>query len=199
MLVLDGTFAGLRRVRRGWAGRRITVEHDHPHEHVGEGHESAAAHDHAHDYAHALADEPVPVGAGRRSPEWSGWRNSLRHSHRHTHDLHLPESAGVSYGHGTAAGIGMLHGIGVESPTQIAVFVASTSVGGVGFGLTLLAAWIGGLLGANAGLALLAGAGVFRAERSFAVYATVAVVIGLSSIALGTLYLLGLDILPALN
>ena len=97
-----------------------------------------------------------------------------------------------------SVGIGMLHGVGVESPTQIAIFVASTAAVGVSFGLFLLAVWVVGLIVANAAIASLAGAGLLQAERSFLIYATLAVVVSLMSIGLGVLYLLGLDILPAI-
>jgi len=44
----------------------------------------------------------------------------------------------------------------------------------------------------------LAGAGLLHAERSFPIYATLAVVVSLMSIGLGVVYLLGFDILPAI-
>lgn len=93
----------------------------------------------------------------------------------------------------------MLHGVGIESPTQIAIFVASSSVAGVGFGLTLLGTWVLGLIVANAGLAVIAGAGILNAERSFPVYATLAIIVSVLSVVLGTLYLFDLDLLPALS
>jgi high-affinity nickel-transport protein len=93
----------------------------------------------------------------------------------------------------------MLHGIGVESPTQIALFVASTSVAGAGVGLLLLAGWIVGLILANAALALLAGFGLLHAERNFGIYATLAVVVGVVSIVMGTIFALDLDALHAIN
>jgi high-affinity nickel-transport protein len=92
----------------------------------------------------------------------------------------------------------MLHGVGVESPTQIAIFVASTAAVGVNFGLFLLATWVVGLILANGVIAGLAGAGLLHAERSFPIYATLAVVVSLMSIGLGVVYLLGFDILPAI-
>ena len=110
----------------------------------------------------------------------------------------MPTDATTSYGNGTATGIGMLHGVGIESPTQIAIFVASTSAVGVSFGLVLLGMWVAGLIISNAVLAGLAGAGVLNAEKSFPVYATLAVIISVLSIALGTLYLVGLDVLPSI-
>jgi cytochrome c biogenesis protein CcdA len=237
MLVIDGTFAGLRRVRNSLSGRQISVEHEHDHLHDA-AHASetashgthAAAHDHAHhtnatrtvdagteidlrdgraaEPLHDVAAAAVPVGAaaganggattvtpGRRS-RWTGGLGAQRRTHRHAHqhDLVLPDQPDARYGAGTATGVGLLHGVGVESPTQIAIFVASSSAAGVGFGLTLLAAWVVGLVIANMGLALAAGAGLLSAERSFPVYATVAVVVSVLSIALGAVYLAGWDL-----
>lgn len=82
----------------------------------------------------------------------------------------------------------MLHGVGVESPTQIAVFVASTSVVGWGAGLAILAAWCFGLVMANAGLAVLAGFGLLEARRNFGLYVAMAVLVAAGSIVMGTLY-----------
>lgn len=223
MLVIDGTFAGFRKVRNGIAGRKISVEHDHEHEHV----DAVGAEDHgleesnvidlrdrfAHDHSHVREPATVPataVGEGTES-EVAGWRGlrdrihghshapSSSHSHNHSHDLALPDQAGASYGNKTATGIGMLHGVGIESPTQIAIFVASSAAAGVGFGLALLGTWVLGLIIANAVLAVAAGAGLLNAERSFPIYATIAVIVSVLSIALGLLYVVGLDILPALS
>jgi len=240
MLVLNGTFAGFRRVRNGLLGRQISVEHDHSHEHSHElendAHDAAAAHDHSHAEANdelvidltdsalaepaiaeralveeALVQEPAAVttsGSGEATAQTSwrerlGWNShaghSHSHSHTHRHDLALPDQADATYGRGTATGIGMLHGVGIESPTQIAIFVASTAAAGVGFGLMLLGTWVLGLIIANAFLALLAGAGLLNAERSFPVYATLAALVGVASLALGVLYIAGLDVLPALS
>jgi hypothetical protein len=199
MLVIDGTFAGLRRVRNGLTGRSITIEHEHVHTHSDSdtAHDEAPAHDHAHiGVVTETVLAPVPVAA----TGWRGVRERMhQHNHRHSHALALPDRPDVSYGRGTATGIGMLHGVGIESPTQIAIFVASTSAAGVSFGLMLLGAWVVGLIVANAGLALLAGAGLLNADRSFPVYATVAIIVSSASILLGTFYLLGLDVLPALS
>lgn len=209
MLIIDGTFAGLRRVRDTASGRRITVQHDHGHEHEDlsrHQHDDAQAHDHAHVEQRIEATVPVPTPAGAPVSS-TGFRSRVAairmhghsHSHRHAHDLALPDTPDARYGSGTAAGIGMLHGVGFESPTQIAVFVASTSIGGTGVGLVLLFGWVVGLIVANSCLALLAGAGMLQAERNFAVYATLAVIVAVLSIAMGSLFLFELDVLPALD
>ncbi len=198
MLVIDGTFSGLRRVRAGLAGRSISVEHDHDHDHADEQDHAEVV---AHDHAHVAAESTLVPATATRSRMIPGLSRGATHSHthRHTHELALPDSPNASYGHRTATGIGMLHGVGIESPTQIAIFVASTTAVGAGFGLVLLAAWVVGLIVANAVLALVAGAGLLNAERSFPIYAAIAVVVSVLSIVFGALFLLDLDVLPALN
>ena len=194
MLILDGTFAGLRRVRTRRGGRRVSVEHEHGHEHVDETHETQHAHDHAHQEVEAIAPVPaVVVGASS-----AGRLRSRRHSHRHRHELALPSTASP-YGTGTATGVGMLHGVGVESPTQIAIFVASTSIAGTRTGIVLLLAWVVGLVAANSILAVLAGFGMLHAEKNFAVYATIASVVAITSVVVGTALVFGADVLPAIE
>ena len=203
MLMIDGTFAGMRKVKNAATGRTIEIEHTHDHVHddvSDDAHQQQHAHDHSHQ--HAAADVAVGEDALVAPTGWRAARQRLTHghvhAHSHTHELALPNDADARYGNGTAAGIGMLHGVGIESPTQIAIFVASTAAVGVGFGLILLATWVVGLLVANAIIAGLAGAGLLQAERSFPIYAGLAIIVSVMSIALGVLYLLGLDILPGI-
>ena len=194
MLVLRGTFAGVRRVRHARAARTIGIEHAHEHEH---GEVDDNVHDHAHVDTNVYTDVDIgavvgaPTAAGAvaydSAPQGAWWGHFTSHRHRHHHDLPLPEDPFASYGGPAATGIGMLHGVGIESPTQIAVFVAATSASGTGSGLLLLAAWIGGLIAANAALAALAAFGLLHAERSFSIYATIAVVVAVGSIVMGTL------------
>ena len=187
MLVFDGTFAGLRKVRNLGGRRAIEVEHDHSHEHDGElTHDSSPAHDHAHESADSVdVREPAHVGGSRFGRN----RHGHSHSHRHTHRADLPTAANGSSSVGVASGIGMLHGVGIESPTQIAIFVASTSAVGQGAGLGLLVAWCVGLVVANAGLAIAAGRGLLNPDRNAKLYRVLAVVVALASIALGIYYI----------
>lgn len=186
MLILEGTFAGLRRVRHG-RRRLVFVDHEHAHDHLGNDHAAPAAHDHAHIEERA-ASEAVAAGSAPRRRRTS---IRTRHRHQHRHQMMLSDQPSTATGNGTAAGIGVIHGIGIESPTQIAVFVASTSVVGTGGGLLLLVSWVIGLLVANAGLAGLAGLGLLSVEGNFVIYASLAVAVGLASIVLGALLLLG--------
>ncbi|MFT7601790.1 MAG: ABC-type nickel/cobalt efflux system permease component RcnA [Acidimicrobiales bacterium] len=194
MLVINGTFAGIRRVKNATSQRSIVVEHEHHHSHINDEHEQQAAHDHAHVEEPSMADSPALVSTVPPPRRRFGRGGGSRHAHAHAHALALPDKPGVSYGHGTATGIGMMHGLGVESPTQIAVFVASTAIGGVGYGLVLLGVWVVGLMLANAVLALIACAGFLSAERSFVVYATLAVVVAIASIGVGAAYVVGIEL-----
>lgn len=216
ILVLGGTFAGLRRVRDARRRRRVVIEHDHDHAHTGAdqgdstSHNEAPAHEHAHiaqdgEVVIDLVEEPVGVastplrqGSATRGIGHRHGPGLRSHRHAHAHELSLGEYATAHPGNGTAAGIGLLHGIGFESPTQIAIFVASTSVAGVGGGLLLLLAWVAGLIIANSGLALLAAFGLLHAERNFTIYATIAVLVAVASLAMGALLIAGLDVLPAI-
>ncbi len=197
ILILDGTFRGLRRVRDASHRRRVEISHVHEHEHASSpSHGEESAHDHAHidQYANQYANQSVAVPqlAGRR-----GWSRVFplglgqRHRHRHQHDLSLSSDILTNPGNGTAVGIGALHGVGFESPTQIALFVASTSMVGLVDGLALLAVWVVGLVVANAFLAALASFGLLQAERNFGVYAGIAVTVGVISIVMGMLFLFG--------
>lgn len=228
MLVLDGSFAGLRRVARLSDRRLIEIEHEHEHEHEHEYGDTTDAgdretessvaghgpHRHDHDGDNESIDVDRPVGvvsnsASARSDDSSTGpvrrllTRRTRHSHAHRHVVPLPDRLGTppaaGTGAGTAAGIGMLHGVGVESPTQIAVFVASASVVGWAAGLAILAAWCVGLVVANSGLAVVAGFGLLEARRNFMIYAAVAVLVAIGSIVMGTLYLFELDVLPAIT
>ncbi len=180
MFVLEGTFAGLRRVRQHRDRRRISIEHSHDHEHDDDiDHTEAPAHDHAHDGA-SVPQEVLP------GPRRSRWRR--HHRHPHDHHLDLPRDRPVTAG-GAATGIGMLHGVGIESPTQIAIFVTTTSVVSTAASFALLSAWVVGLVVANAGLAIVAGAGLLRPDGNRRLFQALAVLIATMSIALGLRYI----------
>ena len=98
----------------------------------------------------------------------------------------------------TAFGIGMLHGVGAETPTQVLLFVAAAGAGGVGAGVVLLIAFVIGLLTSNTAIALAGTYGFLGATKRWTVYVVVSVVTGLGSLLIGSLFLFGSgDLLPA--
>jgi high-affinity nickel-transport protein len=103
----------------------------------------------------------------------------------------MPDDPFARYGSRTAFSIGMLHGVGAETPTQVVLFVTAAGVAGRGAGIALLVCFIAGLLTSNTLVAAAGTAGVLSASRSWPLYATVSVFIGAASLVIGSLFLLG--------
>ena len=157
----------------------VEIEHDHEH---------PVAEVHADSHAHAR----VSVTAGVPAAETT-------HRHRHRHVVLPPRDPFEAPTSRAGFLIGMLHGVGAETPTQVALFVAAAGVGGAGFGFALLCAFIVGLLLSNTGIALIAAQGFLDARRHFGVHATVSVWVAALSLALGVALLAGNgDAFPAL-
>jgi high-affinity nickel-transport protein len=174
MLLAAGVRHGLRRVRG--AGDVVVIEHDHEHAvaevHVHEAVLVVAAHGHAH---HGT------------------------HSHRHRHVATVPDDPFPRVGSWTAVLIGMLHGIGAETPTQVLLFVTAAGVAGKAGGVLLLVTFIAGLLLANTVVAAVSTFGALHATRNFLVYAATSVMTAVFSIITGAIFVLGFaGALPAL-
>jgi len=166
--------AGFRRLRP----RRpepVVIEHEHEHP-VGEHH------------THELEHEPVAVRRTTVIP---------RHSHRHRHVGALPDDPLPAYGGGVAVGVGAVHGIGFETPTQALVFVTAAGAGSRLAGLLVLGCFLAGLLAANTVVALASTFGFTGAGSRARLYTVASLVAALASLALGLLYLFGKgDIMP---
>ena len=168
--------AGFRRLRQRPAPVVIEHEHEHP---AGEHHD------------HELAHEQEPVGAERRTAVTS------RHSHRHRHVGALPDDPLPAYGGGAAVGVGMIHGIGFETPTQALVFVTAAGAGSRAAGLFVLACFLAGLLVANTVVATASTFGLTGASSRARLYTVASLVAAAASLALGLLYVFGKgDIMP---
>jgi ABC-type nickel/cobalt efflux system permease component RcnA len=176
-------FEGMRRLthRQRTKYKRESVEHEHEHP-------SSSSHGHIHS---TIQDGARPAGSG-----------SLlvgTHAHRHRHVAPLPQDPFVNYGKATSFGVGMLHGVGAETPTQVLLFLAAVGAGGRATGVALLLTFLVGLFATNTAVAIASAYGFLRAEKSWPVYATIATLTAAFSLALGTLYLLGQgNLLPAL-
>lgn len=125
--------------------RRLAPEHrsiEHTHDHV------------AVDGFHHDGDGAPDTGAG---DDWGRAGDRLRapvHGHRHRHDHGLDEYTGK-----LSFGVGMLHGVGAETPTQVVVFVAAAQAGGTISGAAVLVVFLTGLLASNAAITLVGVAG----------------------------------------
>jgi High-affinity nickel-transport protein len=129
---------------------------------------------------------------------------SWHHGHHgrpghHHHAEPEADDAFMNYNRVTAVGVGMIHGIGAETATQVLVFLAAAGAGGAVAGLIVLAAFIVGLIASNSLITLGSAYGFLRASQNFAVYATVAIVTGLFSLVIGSIFVAGkTSFLPAL-
>jgi len=111
----------------------------------------------------------------------------------------MPDDPFLAYGRATSFLVGMLHGVGAETPTQVLVFVAAAGAGGRVAGVLLLVAFVAGLLASNTLIAATSTVGFLNATRSFAVYAGVAVHTGTFSLVIGSMFLSGRStLLPAI-
>ncbi|MGH2723872.1 MAG: hypothetical protein ACRDI0_06335 [Actinomycetota bacterium] len=162
----------------------------------------------------ARARRPVSVGPGGGLPmspvdpqdelvdavEPAMWHHGHhgRPGHHH-HRRPEPDDGVPSYGRATALAVGMIHGIGAETPTQVLIFLTAAGAGGPLVGVLVLVAFIAGLLGSNSLITVGSAVGFLRASRNFPVYATVAIVTAAFSLFIGTVFVLGAtDLLPHL-
>ena len=163
MIIRDGAFRGLQRVRTSSKGRTISIEHEHAHLHQ----QNMEVHDHTH-------ENNLPLEIDVNSS----------HQHSHRHEIHIESSAMEN---STARGVGILHGIGLETPTQIAIFVATTQASGKLGGLLILSAWVVGLLIANSSIAIVSVRTSNWLQQHVNVYRYIAAGIGLLSLIVGIL------------
>ena len=155
------------------------------------------AHDHEREPVHVHAGGAEAVAADDRVAEWHHGHHGRPGHHHHKHPE--PDDPFVNYQKGTSFLVGMLHGVGAETPTQILIFTAAAGAGGKAAGLAVLAAFLVGLVTSNSVITVGSAFGFLRASKNFAVYATVAVITGVFSLVIGVLFVLGKDtVLPAL-
>ena len=168
MLVIGG----VRKLFR-WFRRSDEVEHEHEH----------AAFDVHHSGEDDAVEDPAP---GVDAP---------RHSHRHTHG---PDAGFGDYGNSVSFGVGMLHGVGAETPTQVVTFLAASRAGGTGAGITVLVVFLLGLFIANGIISWLFSYGFQATGRRQSVQMALGAFTAVASLIVGALFALGNDaVLPA--
>jgi cytochrome c biogenesis protein CcdA len=144
--------------------------------------------------------ETSPAAPGDPALAAGDWHHG--HHGRPGHHHHAaPERDDLfqNYTRVTAFGVGLIHGVGAETPTQVLIFLTAAGAGGRAAGIAVLFAFIIGLLGSNSLIAVGSAWGFLRASTNFPLYAAVAVVTAAFSLVLGTLFVLGKDtLLPAI-
>jgi cytochrome c biogenesis protein CcdA len=138
-----------------------------------------------------LATDDIPVS------EWHHGHHGHPGHHHHKHPE--PTDAFMTYGRTSAFIVGMIHGVGAETPTQLVIFLAAAGAGGRSVGEVVLAAFIVGLLTSNSLITFGSAVGFLKASENWRIYLTIAVVTASFSLVIGSLFLFGRgSILPAI-
>ena len=179
MLIFSGVQGAVRKVR---GGRRR------------EAHDLEPVHRHAElePSMSVTVAEDIPVS------EWHHGHHGRPGHHHHKHP-EPGDDAFMNYGRGTAFGVGMLHGVGAETPTQVVIFLTAAGAGGALAGIAILVVFLVGLLASNTLITFGSAFGFVTASKNWTLYVTVAVLTASASLIIGTLFLLGKGaVLPAL-
>jgi high-affinity nickel-transport protein len=126
-----------------------------------------------------------------------GWRHLQARIHGHEHVEPLEMS---SYGARTAFSVGMIHGIGAETGTQVLLIAAVGGAASAGLAIPMLFAFVVGLLLSNFVIVVVSSVGFVASQMRERIYVAVGAVAGTFSLVLGVVFLLSLDsVLPDLE
>jgi hypothetical protein len=125
------------------------------------------------------------------------WRRFQARLHGHEHVEPLEMS---SYGPRTAFGVGMIHGIGAETGSQVLLIAAVGGAASAGLGVPMLFAFVIGLLLSNLAIVVISSVGFVASQTRERIYVAVGAVAGVFSLVIGVIFLLGQDaVLPDLS
>ena len=98
-----------------------------------------------------------------------------------------------------AFAIGVLHGTGAETPTQVVLFASAGAAGATGGAALILLAFVAGLIVSDVGIAATWLTGLVRSRRAPSLQIALGALTGLSSLGIGMLFVAGRSaVLPAL-
>ena len=118
------------------------------------------------------------------------WRRFQARLHGHEHVDPMEMS---SYGIRTAFGVGMIHGIGAETGTQVLLIAAIGGASSQGLGVPMMLAFIVGLLVSNSIVVFVTATGFIASRLRERVYVVIGVIAGTFSLVIGAIFLLGLE------
>ncbi len=118
------------------------------------------------------------------------WRRFQARLHGHEHVDPIEMS---SYGMRTAFGVGLIHGIGAETGTQVLLIAAIGGASSQGLGIPMMLAFIVGLLISNSIVVFITATGFIASRLRERLYVVIGVIAGTFSLVIGVVFLLGLD------
>jgi cytochrome c biogenesis protein CcdA len=119
-----------------------------------------------------------------------GWRRfqSRLHGHEHVDPIEMS-----SYGPRTAFGVGMIHGVGAETGSQVLLIAAIGGASASGLGVPMLVAFVVGLLISNSLVVLITATGFIATRARERVYLAIGLIAGTFSLVVGSIFLFGLQ------
>ncbi|MGI0082548.1 MAG: hypothetical protein ACREAF_01635 [Nitrosopumilaceae archaeon] len=103
------------------------------------------------------------------------------------------------YGHNSSFIVGVIHGVGAESPTQLAVFSMSLGLGVI-LGITALVTFVIGIIVSNLVFGMMASSGFIRSQKSYKIYKYASIVSATASLLIGILMVTELGfVLPEIS
>ena len=132
-----------------------------------------------------------------RGLSWMHWKLKR---YWHDHDFPRPQEKPWNYTSKSVLMIGVVHGLGAETPSQLMIFLLAANLGGIGKGFIGLAMFIAGLLAMNTVMTASA-VGLFGASSRLPRFQFVVTALtALYSLAVGALFLFGSSgLLPAIG
>ncbi|HKF78511.1 MAG TPA: hypothetical protein VKF59_20385 [Candidatus Dormibacteraeota bacterium] len=109
---------------------------------------------------------------------WARWRREV-----------VPDRLADGLSRRAAFGIGVLHGTGAETPTQVVLFASAATAGSTAGGLVVLLAFVGGLIAADVGVALVWLSGRVGSVRVPFGHVVLGVLTGVASIGVGSAFI----------
>lgn len=123
------------------------------------------------------------------------WLRSRLHGHEHVDPV---ESS--TYGPRTAFGVGMIHGVGAETGTQVLLIAAVGGAASEGLGIPMMLTFIAGLLITNTLIVAVTATTFVASQLRQRIYLAVGVVAGAFSLVVGFLFLFEAEsVLPELG
>lgn len=125
------------------------------------------------------------------------WLTSRLPGHRHEHE---PQMASQEYGVVSAFSIGMIHGIGAETGTQVLLIATAVGAASKFAGIVALLTFVAGLLVSNLLITIASTVGFTSVRRRQTIYLGIGLIAATFSLVLGLLFIFAADgRLPSLD
>ncbi len=111
-------------------------------------------------------------------------QEKISHKHKHPHVLY-PQTYGVK----TAYVVGVIHGIGAETPTQVLLFITAAGVGGSMIGSFLVFVFVGGLVLSNTLITVLSTFGYSKFSSESHLSVIIGIITAVFSLLIGILFI----------